>query len=593
MSLQQLLLQSTLPSAPSTTRAVPTPLSAFGDALAYGSGNRVVVREVREPGAVILGGRHTSPVTAVRISPSGKLVASGDQNGNVLVWARQPDSREVLNTKQLQGPVRDIAWTHDEERVVLVGDGKSHFATVLSLTGNTIGTINGHTQNIVSCDMRGERPYRIVTGGADALVGFYEGVPFKFKCNVQGHKDKVTCVRYSPDMETIATVSRSPEIVLLDGKTAELKGSIATGHTGTIYSVAWSPDGSKLATASADKSVKIFDVATGVMISSCVFGADVMSMQQGVAYTPQGVFSISLGGELALIGEDGKIKGALLGHQGRILLLHLLSNGTIVSVGVDRALMWRNTNNSLSNARKVAIASNVITAAACCGDYLYLVSGADLLRCALPDTEPTLLSREAANVTALAITEDKHAVLLSKNGFVVLDASGRKVAEEKLDKFDGTSAASHGDMVVLGGDALVKGYRVKAGESPEAGVQFAGHHAGVVACVAFAKDGQRVASGDATRNIFVWSPVDGSVLYRDLVFHTLRVTSLAFAPHSSARLLSGSMDASLIVWDLDKRTRKTEDAAHCGGVSAVAWTVDGTLLSGGADFCLRQWNLPT
>ncbi|ESL06845.1 hypothetical protein TRSC58_05474 [Trypanosoma rangeli SC58] len=590
MSLHQLLLHNTLPGAPSTTRAVPTPLSVFGNILAYGSGNLVVVRELEEPGTVIIGGRHTFPVTSVRISPSGNLVASGDQNGNVLVWTCQPDSREVLNMKQLQGPVRDIAWTHDEERLVVVGDGKSLFATVISITGNTIGTINGHTQNVLSCDMRGESPYCIVTGGADAAVGFYEGVPFKFKCNVKGHTDKVTCVRYSPDMETIATVSRSSDIILLDGKTAEQKGSIATGHTGTIYAIAWSPDGSELATASADKSVKVFDAATGVMLRSCFFGADVMNMQQGVVYTPQGVCSISLGGELALIGEEGSIKGVLSGHQGRILLLRSYPNGTMISVSVDRALMWRCQNNFSANARKVYIASNFVTAAACGEDYLYLVSGTDLLRCALTDTEPTLLSRGAANATALAITEDKSAVLLLKNGFVVIDASGRKVAEEKLGRFDGTSAAAHGSLVMLGGDALVKGYCVKAGAPPVACVQFAGHHRGVVACVAFSRDGKRVASGDATRNIFVWSPVDGAVLYRDLVFHTLRVTSLAFAPQSSALLLSGGMDASLIVWDLNKATRKTEDAAHRGGVSAVAWTADGRLLSGGADFCVRQWS---
>ncbi|PBJ72645.1 hypothetical protein BCY84_15210 [Trypanosoma cruzi cruzi] len=593
MLAHELVLHNTLPGAPSTTRAIPTPFSAFGNVVAYGSGNNVVVRELERPGNVIVSGRHTSPVTAVRIGPSGKLVASGDQKGNLLVWVRQPDARELLNTKQLQGSVRDIGWTNDEERLVVVGDGKSHFAAAISITGNTIGDISGHTQNIFSCDMRGDRPYRIVTGGADAIVGVYEGVPFTFKCNVRGHSGMVTCVRYSPNMEMIATASRSSNVLLLDGKTAELRNSIETGHNGTIYSVAWSPDGRKIATASADKSVKVFDAATGVVISSCLFGTDVMDMQQGIVYTPQGILSLSFGGKLTLIDENGKIKNVMLGHQGRILLLHPHLNGTMVSVSVERALIWKDTSDPSGTAREVPIASNVITAAAGNGDYLYLVSGNDLLRFALTSTELTVLSREAANVTALAITAEENAVLLSKHGFILIDASGRKVAEEKLKNFDGISAAAHDNMVVLGGDGSVEGYRVTTGASPEACVRFSGYHRGMVACVAFSRDGQRVASGDANRNIFVWSPFDGSVLYRDLVFHTLRVTSLAFSPQNTAWLLSGSMDASLIVWDLDKKTRKMEDAAHRGGVSAVAWTEDGKLFSGGSDFCVRQWILPS
>ncbi|KAH9598775.1 WD40 repeat [Trypanosoma melophagium] len=604
MSVHQLLLRGTLPSAPSTTRAVPISLSVHGTLIAYGSNNNVVLRNIANPSDVSVCGCHTCAVTAVRISPSGKLVASGDQNGNLIVWQRQKqenekqqqwEPREILNSKQLQGPVRDIAWTGDEERLVLVGDGKSTFAVAISITANNIGTINGHSQNVLSCDMRLERPYRIVTGGADALVGFYEGVPFKFKCNVKGHTGKVTCVRYSPDMETIATVSASSDMILLDGKTAENKATIATGHKGTIYAVAWSPDGSKVVTASADKSVKIFDAVTGSSISSCSLGTDVMDMQQGVVYTPQGVIAASLGGKLTCISEEGDVRNILSGHQGRILMLHKESNDTLISVSVERVLIWNCTaggGDITGTAREVSVSSNTIIAATFSNGYLYLVSGGNLLRYALSDTEPTVVSKEAKNVTALTVTANGNIILLAKNSFTIVNATGEKIAEEKLNQFDGISAASHQETVVLGGDRLVKGYHIHSTVAPQLCVEFTGHHTGMIACLAFSKDGQCVASGDASRNIFVWSALDGSVLYRDLVFHTLRVTSLAFAPHSNTQLFSGSMDASLILWDLNAKTRRTEDAAHRGGVSAVTWAEDGTLISGGSDYCVRQWAVP-
>ncbi|CCD13133.1 unnamed protein product [Trypanosoma congolense IL3000] len=398
------------------------------------------------------------------------------------------------------------------------------------------------------------------------------------------------CVRYSPDMGTIATVARTGDIVLLDGQTAEKKGVIPTGHKGSIFSLAWSPDGKLIATASADKSVKIFDVVTASAIATCTLGTRVMDMQQGVAYTTRGVVSVSFNGKLSLINQKGEVQHRFAGHQGRILLVHKESDGTMVSVGVDRALIWRAALTPESGeAREVPLSAELITAATFKGGKLYLLAGNELLRCGLDDDEPVVMLKEAANAVTLTVTEDGAVVLLHRNGFTVADSTGRVVSEERLDKFDGSSAASHGNMIVLGGDKLARGYQVTAASPPEPKVVFSGHHSGTVACVAFSNDGQLVASGDASRNIFVWSFTDGSVVYRDLVFHTLRVTSLTFAYNSNTRLFSGSMDASLILWDLEAKTRRTEDAAHRGGVSAVFGAADGTLISGGSDGCIRLW----
>lgn len=592
MSVHQLQLEGIIPSAPSTTRATPTSISAHDTLVAYGSGNNVVVRDISTTGAdsILCCWHHTSPVTAVRISPSSKFVASGDQKGNVRLWERRNGTQEKYNGQLLEGPVRDVAWTRDEERLVVVGDGRNNFAAAVTVSGNTIGSINGHTQSILSCDVRGDRPFRAVTGSADNMVGFYEGVPFKFTCNVKEHNEKVMCVRYSPDMETIATVARTGNIILLDGRTGDKKGSISVDHKGSIFSLAWSPDGKLIATASADKTVKVFDVTSASNIATCSTGNRVLDMQQGVAYTARGVVSVSFGGKLTLINEKGEMTRTFLGHQGRILLLHKESDELMVSVSVDRALIWRGTAAAAAGeASEVPLSADLITAAAFSGGKLYIVAGSELLRYDPNDSTPAVVSQDVTAVTALTVTEDGTAVLLLRNSFIVISSAGSKIAEEKLDRFDGCSAAARGQMIIVGGEKLVKGYQITESAPPEAKVQFAGHHTGAVACLAFSHDGQVVASGDANRNIFVWSWEDGSILHKDLVFHTLRVTSLSFAYNSNTRLLSGSMDASLILWDLEAKTRRMEDAAHRGGVSAVFGAADGTLISGGSDGCIRLW----
>ncbi|KAH8605418.1 Anaphase promoting complex subunit 4 WD40 domain [Trypanosoma vivax] len=438
--------------------------------------------------------------------------------------------------------------------------------------------------------MRGERPYRVVTGSADSMVGLYEGPPFKFVRNVKEHAEKVMCVRYSPDMESIATVSRSGDIVLLDGKTADTQKSIKTGHKGSIFSLAWSADGCKIVTASADKCVKIFDVCTGSLVATCAIGTAAADMQQGIVYTTQGIVSSSLSGKLTVVNEQGEVLRSILGHQGRILLVHKEPSGLIVSVSVDRVLVWQDDKAAaVGNAYEVPLATDMINAAAASEGKLFLKAGDELLCYTLNDSKLDVLLKEAASVMALAPTVDGYIALLMKNSFVIAGPDGGKVAEEKFERFDGSSAASFGQMVAFGGDKVVKLYRVAPGAPPVETLCFSGHHTGCVSCVAFSHDGLLLASGDACRNIFVWSSTDGSLLYKDLVFHTLRVTSLAFSPANKGWLFSGGMDASLIVWDLESKKRRMEDMAHRGGVSAVFWAADETLLSGGSDGCVRIW----
>ena len=44
-----------------------------------------------------------------------------------------------------------------------------------------MGEFDGHSRRVLSCSFKPTRPFRIVTGGEDFLVNFYEGPPFKFK----------------------------------------------------------------------------------------------------------------------------------------------------------------------------------------------------------------------------------------------------------------------------------------------------------------------------------------------------------------------------------------------------------------------------
>ena len=61
----------------------------------------------------------------------------------------------------------------------------------------------------------------------------------------------------------------------------------------------------------------------------------------------------------------------------------------------------------------------------------------------------------------------------------------------------------------------------------------------------------------------------------------------------STKLLSGSLETNVIVWDLVKGTdaRIVLKNTHIGGVNAVLFLSDNTFVTAGADCCVRRWSL--
>src|SRR5262245_15881730 len=71
-------------------------------------------------------------------------------------------------------------------------------------------------------------------------------------------------------------------------------------------------------------------------------------------------------------------------------------------------------------------------------------------------------------------------------------------------------------------------------------------HAGWINSVAFSPDGARILSGSADRKIKLWDAASGALI-RTFVGHSDEVNSVAFSP-DGARILSGSADRKIKLW---------------------------------------------
>jgi WD40 repeat protein len=116
-------------------------------------------------------------------------------------------------------------------------------------------------------------------------------------------------------------------------------------------------------------------------------------------------------------------------------------------------------------------------------------------------------------------------------------------------------------------------------------------HAQAVTSAAFDPTGRRLVTGGIDRTLRLWE-VDSGKEVRRFAGHTMGVTTLALSA-DGRRAVSGSLDKSVRLWDVDTGEELQRFTGHGDVVSGVAFSPDGRLiLSGSADATVRLWRPP-
>lgn len=294
-------------------------------------------------------------MNVAKYSPSGFYIASGDQSGKVRIWDTVNKEHILKNEFQpIGGPIKDISWSADSQRMVIVGEGRERFGHVfMTETGTSVGEISGQSKPINSCDFRPTRPFRIVTGSEDNTIGVFEGPPFKFKCTKQEHTRFVQAVRYSPNGAFFASAGFDGKVFLYDGATSELVGEIGSpAHKGGVYAVAWKPDNTQLLTCSGDKSCRLWDVNTKQLISEFPMGTTVDDQQVSCLWQGEHLLTVSLSGFISYLDVNNPTKPLRIikGHNKPITALALSEDhSTIYTASHDGAVTNWNSGNGTNN----------------------------------------------------------------------------------------------------------------------------------------------------------------------------------------------------------------------------------------------------
>jgi WD40 repeat protein len=208
----------TIAPAPKTVRGYLSSLDVNDHHILYFNGGTVILLP-QDPTKPVLNVVHLNDVAAVKFSPDGRLAASLDVKGVLIISEICPD--KLLFVRQFENffpNAKSIDWSADGKRICAVGEGKTTFGRVgLVETGTNVGEITAVTSTLNSCSFRPERPYKLVLGGDEMALKFFDGPPYSFKQSDQTHKGFINQVKYSPKGAYILTGGADRKLTLHDG----------------------------------------------------------------------------------------------------------------------------------------------------------------------------------------------------------------------------------------------------------------------------------------------------------------------------------------------------------------------------------------
>jgi WD40 repeat protein len=226
-----------------------------------------------DPAAAIVLRGHQRPLSAVAITPNCRWLVTAGRDATAMLWdlAKPDPSEEPLVLKGHRGPINAIAVTANSRWLVTVaGDLQTDDNTgrLWDLTRDDPSdspiVLRGHDKPVV-CVAISRDSHWIVTGSQDGTVRRFD-LTAQFPAAAQtvfvGHEGTVSAVAVSPDSQWMVTAGHDGTARVWELASPEPmpRSTILRGHTGPVSSVAVSPRGDLIATGSFDHTARLWMV---------------------------------------------------------------------------------------------------------------------------------------------------------------------------------------------------------------------------------------------------------------------------------------------------------------------------------------------
>ncbi|HEY9668157.1 MAG TPA: NB-ARC domain-containing protein [Coleofasciculaceae cyanobacterium] len=544
---------------------------------------------------------HTSWVWSIAFSPDGQTLATGSADRTVKLW----DLSTGQCSQMLQGhttQVWSVCWSPDGQ--ILASASEDHTIKVWDIkTGKCDRTLEGHTNWVRSVAFSPDGKL-LASGSDDQTVKLWDLSTGQCCQTLQGHIAQVWSIAYSSDGEFLASSSSDRTIKLWDIKTGECLKTLQ-GHTNWVRSLALSPDGQLVASGSEDHTIKIWTVGTG-QCRQTLKGH--RNWVRSVDFSPDGQTLASGSGDHTVKLWDvysGRCDKTLQGYTHRVWSVHWSPDGRTLASGNDdhTVKLWDLSRGKCSQTLRGH--TNAVCSVAFSSDGQLLASGSSDQTIMLWDIKTmqcrkTLQGHDSRVWSIVFSPDGKTLASASEDQTVkVWDVSTGQCRQTLRGHtnwvcaiaFSPAGAALEESPPILASgsyDQTLKLWNLATGEC----CQTLKDHTNWVWSVAFSPDGKTLASGSGDHTIKLWNLNIGEC-YQTLQGHTSRVWSVAFSPDGQT-LASGSSDQTVKLWDLNTGKCRQTWEGHTNLVWSVAFSPDGrTVASGAQDELIKLWDVET
>lgn len=278
--------------------------------------------------------KHKKDVTAVSLSSDGKFIASGSDEGNVIVW---DGAAQVAERVSDQGAVKAVAVSPDG-KTVAVGSMYGDVTLWERESGKDKFTKRGHegriTQAVFFADGK-----RFATSSIDHSVRVWDLTGAE-KAKLMGHKYDVNGVAVSRDGAKAWSCDSNGDVIVWNVAKAKQAGTYAPSK-GNARALTLSADGKVLAVGYEDGAVVFVDPEKGKELRR----GKVSDAVNSLAFSPDGkVLAVGTQGEdlFTLDAATGAAGKTLKGHERPVTSVAFSGDGKrLVSGSMDMSVrVW-------------------------------------------------------------------------------------------------------------------------------------------------------------------------------------------------------------------------------------------------------------
>ena len=249
----------------------------------------VLIWDLAENKPIIsLEGAHTSSITTIKWSPDGSKLASGSGqhsfpgDNTIVLWDLNKSRGTTIvegNTEVVlgepiatlrghSGGVNSLDWSSDGK---MLASGSDDGTIILwdPINGKRLATLTGHVDRINSVAFN-PAGTKIVSASADNNVIVWDITQDQLAKSLEGHSGEITSLVWSSDGNRLASGSADASIVIWDVDNDQAIQALQ-GHRLPILGLAWSPDGSYLVSGTRDRSPYgsnvVWDVRSGDIVA--------------------------------------------------------------------------------------------------------------------------------------------------------------------------------------------------------------------------------------------------------------------------------------------------------------------------------------